>query len=71
MEVCVVGLGYVGLVSAACMARDGNRVVGVEVSKEKVQQINSGICPIVEPELPELLRDCFRKNRNHEHGGGY
>jgi GDP-mannose 6-dehydrogenase len=48
MRVSVFGLG-VGCVTAACLARSGHRVVGVDVSADKVGMVNASISPIVEP----------------------
>jgi GDP-mannose 6-dehydrogenase len=55
MKVAVFGLGYVGCVTAACLARNGHTVVGVDVSDEKVAMINAAQPPIVEPGLADLL----------------
>lgn len=55
MKVSVFGIGYVGTVVAACMADEGHRVVAVDISTEKVDAINAGQSPIVEPGLPELI----------------
>jgi GDP-mannose 6-dehydrogenase len=55
MRVAVFGLGYVGCVTAACLARNGHTVTGVDVSEDKVGMINAGHSPIVEPGLGELL----------------
>jgi GDP-mannose 6-dehydrogenase len=55
MNVSVFGLGYVGCVTAACLARAGHRVVGVDVNADKVAMINDGKSPIVEPGLGELI----------------
>ena len=55
-SVSVVGMGYVGLCTAACLANRGFRVYGVEVDKEKCEKISSGVSPIHEPGLDSLLR---------------
>jgi GDP-mannose 6-dehydrogenase len=55
MKVSVFGLGYVGSVSAAAFANDGHEVVGVDVVADKVDAVNSGRSPIVEPGLADLL----------------
>lgn len=55
-KVSVFGLGYVGCVSAACMARDGHAVVGMDVSREKVDRINAGRSTILEEGIEELVR---------------
>ena len=53
--ISVIGLGYVGAVSMACLSHLGFRMVGVDVSREKVEAIRSGRAPIVEERLGELL----------------
>jgi GDP-mannose 6-dehydrogenase len=63
MNVSVFGLGYVGCVSAACLARSGHRVWGVDVNVEKVDMINRAQPPIVEPGLAELLADVVGNGR--------
>jgi GDP-mannose 6-dehydrogenase len=55
MKIAVFGLGYVGVVSAACLARDGHSVVGVDPSNVKVDFLRRGESPIVEPGLGELI----------------
>jgi len=57
MRVSVFGLGYVGSVTAACLAKADHEVVGVDVNKEKVAMVNDGVSPIVEPGLKELLAE--------------
>jgi GDP-mannose 6-dehydrogenase len=63
MNVSVFGLGYVGCVTAACLARDGHHVIGVDVSDDKVAIINDGRSPIVEPGLEQLVRRLVREGR--------
>jgi len=60
--ICVVGVGYVGLVTGACLADLGNRVVCHDVVQEKIDRLEAGVLPIFEPGLEEIVR------RNHEAG---
>lgn len=59
MNICVVGSGYVGLVTGACLADFGMHVVGVDIDKKKVKALSRGAVPIYEPELEALVQ----KNR--------
>jgi UDPglucose 6-dehydrogenase len=60
LELCVIGVGYVGLVTATCFADLGNHVVCVDVDKKKIEGLKQGRIPIYEPGLEELVR------RNHK-----
>lgn len=57
MEISIFGMGYVGAVCTACLAKRGNNIIGVDISKEKVSMIGSGKSPIVENGLDELLTE--------------
>jgi GDP-mannose 6-dehydrogenase len=57
MNISIFGLGYVGAVSCGCLAKQGHRIVGVDVSPIKVRLINEGHSPVVEPEIEELIRE--------------
>jgi GDP-mannose 6-dehydrogenase len=61
MKISIFGLGYVGAVTAGCLTRRGHTLVGVDVQPEKIEAFNSGISPIVEPELSELLQTAKAK----------
>ena len=63
MNISIFGLGYVGSVSAACFAKDGQTVVGVDVATPKVDAINAGLAPIVEKDLGDLIRDGVDSGR--------
>lgn len=61
MNISIFGLGYVGAVTAGCLARQGHRIVGVDVHPQKVESFNQGIPPIIEPGLEELLKTAKAK----------
>jgi GDP-mannose 6-dehydrogenase len=63
MRISVLGLGYVGAVSAACLAEAGHDVVGVDISAAKVDLINNGRAPIIEPGLSEMITSNVSKGR--------
>jgi GDP-mannose 6-dehydrogenase len=62
-RIAVLGLGYVGCVSAACLARLGYRVTGVDRDEFKVRSVNEGRAPFYEPGLDEIVRDTVALGR--------
>jgi UDPglucose 6-dehydrogenase len=56
MKICVVGVGYVGLVTAACLAEAGNNVVCVDNDSNKIAGLKNGVMPIYEPGLAEMVK---------------
>ena len=56
MKISIFGLGYVGSVSLACLARDGHQVIGVDVDQSKLDMIGSGKTPVVEEGMIELMQ---------------
>jgi GDP-mannose 6-dehydrogenase len=61
-QISIFGLGYVGSVTAACLASKGHSVIGVDTSAYKVEQLDAGRSPIVEPGMKELVEQAY-------HGG--
>lgn len=59
MRVCVIGTGYVGLVTGVCLAHVGHDVVCIDVNEEKVKLMQSGQSPIFEPGLSELMKSSM------------
>jgi GDP-mannose 6-dehydrogenase len=55
MKICVLGLGYVGTVSAGCLAKEGHEVVGVDPEQRKVDLINAGKTPIIEKDIGPII----------------
>ena len=62
-RISIFGLGYVGAVSMACLARDGHRVIGVDVDPVKLELIRSRKSPILEEGIQELMRDVVESGR--------
>ncbi|HIK12758.1 MAG TPA: UDP-glucose/GDP-mannose dehydrogenase family protein [Oscillatoriaceae cyanobacterium M33_DOE_052] len=60
MRVCVIGTGYVGLVTGACLAKTGHHVICVDNNEEKVKMMKAGQSPIYEPGLSEIMQECSK-----------
>lgn len=65
MKICVVGVGYVGLVTAACLAEAGNNIVCVDKDADKIARLKDGIIPIYEPGLTEMVKRNEQLGRLH------
>lgn len=63
MNLSIFGLGYVGTVCAGCLTAEGHTVIGVDVNADKVNGLNAGLAPIVEPGIPELLAAAHQQKR--------
>ena len=63
MRVFIVGVGYVGLVTAACLAELGHEICGVDIDAEKIKKLKKGECPIYEPGLEEIIKKNIKAGK--------
>ena len=63
MKLCMIGTGYVGLVSGVCFSDLGNTVYCIDKDVNKINALNSGKVPIYEPGLEEILKKNFKQKR--------
>ena len=57
MNISIFGLGYVGCVSLGCLAKNGHKLIGVDISPVKVEQINSGNATIIEKDIDIIISE--------------
>ena len=69
-NICVVGVGYVGIITAACFADLGNKVVAIDFDQEKIAGLKKGKMPIYEPGLKELIVQFNQDVKRREFPGG-
>lgn len=63
MRISVIGCGYLGAVHAACMAKLGHEVVGIDVDERKIFELSAARAPFYEPGLEELLEEVQETGR--------
>ena len=63
-KVSVIGLGYIGLPTAAIIAQNGHQVIGVDIDKRVIDTVNSGKAHIVEKNLDQIIKDCIEEDEN-------
>lgn len=65
MKVCVIGTGYVGLVTGACLSGSGNNVICVDIDENKIQSLKEGRVPFYEPGLEDIVKKNLKEGRLH------
>jgi len=65
MKVCVIGTGYVGLVTGACLSGSGNSVICVDIDEDKIQSLKEGRVPFYEPGLEDIVKKNLKEGRLH------
>jgi GDP-mannose 6-dehydrogenase len=63
LRISLFGVGYIGSVSAGCLARDGHDVLAVDIDQAKTEALKAGLSPIMEPQLPALIADAVAGGR--------
>lgn len=63
MNITIFGMGYVGVVTAACLCKDGHRVTGVDVSQDKIDLLNNGRSPVIEDQIETLIGEARKSGR--------
>ena len=63
MRISIFGLGYVGIVSAACLAKEGHDILGVDIEKTKVDIVNRGMTPIIEKDIGAIIKDVVSRKK--------
>ena len=63
MKIAIIGTGYVGLVTATCLAEVGLELICVDIDEKKIEKLRRGICPIYEPGLEDMLQRNIQKGR--------
>ncbi|MBN2735783.1 MAG: nucleotide sugar dehydrogenase [Spirochaetales bacterium] len=62
MRISIFGLGYVGVVSAACLSSAGHTIIGVDINNTKIEMMNSGKSPIIEKDVEKILAESIKNN---------